>query len=131
MGRKFKPHYRIIAIHARTKREGRALEELGHYNPMSKELVIKKDRAEYWLSVGAQPTETAEALLVREGVMKSTKTKKHNDAPKKKSQERSAAKAEKKETAKEEKKDKVEKKEVAKEEKKVEEKKEDTKKEEK
>ncbi|MCA9385181.1 30S ribosomal protein S16 [Candidatus Dojkabacteria bacterium] len=95
-GKKFQPHYRIVAVKARTKRDGESLEDLGHYSPMSKELVINKDRVEYWLGVGAQPTDTVKGLLIKEGIVKKDKnTKVYNKPPKQKSQERAAAAEEK------------------------------------
>lgn len=88
-------------MQARTKRESKSLEDLGHYSPISKKLVVNKERIEYWLGVGAQPTETVNALLVKQGVLKPAKHKKtYSSAPKRKSQERAAAKTEKAEAAK-------------------------------
>lgn len=59
------PHYRIVVMDSRTKRDGRAIEEIGLYNPMEEPSFIKveSDRAQYWLSVGAQPTEQVAAIL--------------------------------------------------------------------
>jgi len=64
-GKKNAPSYRIVAIDSRSPRDGRPLEVLGHYNPsMTPEsFSVKKDRVEYWQSVGAQITEAVEALL--------------------------------------------------------------------
>jgi small subunit ribosomal protein S16 len=64
-GRKNAPSYRIIAIDSRKKRDGRALEELGHYNPSVNPptFAIKKDRLKYWKSVGAQLSEAVEKLI--------------------------------------------------------------------
>jgi small subunit ribosomal protein S16 len=63
------PHYRIVVADSRTKRDGRAIEEIGQYHPKNDPSVIKVDseRAQYWLSVGAQPTEAVVALLKRTG----------------------------------------------------------------
>jgi small subunit ribosomal protein S16 len=63
------PHYRIVVMDSRTKRDGRAIEEIGLYHPKSDPSVIQVDseRAQYWLSVGAQPTEAVVALLTRSG----------------------------------------------------------------
>jgi small subunit ribosomal protein S16 len=80
IGKKGQPHYRIIAIQARTKREGKALDFLGHYNPRTNPTTIKinKEKALDWLSKGAQPTETVKYLLIKEGVIKAEKSdKKH------------------------------------------------------
>lgn len=59
------PHYRIVVMDSRTKRDGRAIEEIGLYNPMEEPSFIKveSERAQYWLSVGAQPTEQVAAIL--------------------------------------------------------------------
>jgi small subunit ribosomal protein S16 len=59
------PHYRIVVADARTKRDGRAIEEIGKYQPTQEPSLIEVDseRAQYWLSVGAQPTEQVLALL--------------------------------------------------------------------
>jgi small subunit ribosomal protein S16 len=62
----------VTAVDARAKRDGRVIEELGFYDPLAKTLEqqwsVKKDRAEYWLSVGAQPSDTVRALLRKSGV---------------------------------------------------------------
>lgn len=65
MGAKKKPFYRVIAADSRSPRDGRCLEQLGWYDPMSnpKRIEIKLDRVDHWISVGAQPSETAEALI--------------------------------------------------------------------
>ena len=59
------PFYRVVVADARTRRSGRAIEAIGKYHPKSEPSVIEidSDRAQYWLSVGAQPTESVQALL--------------------------------------------------------------------
>ena len=59
------PYYRIVVADARTKRDGRAIEEIGKYHPTQEPSLIEVDseRAQYWLSVGAQPTEPVTAIL--------------------------------------------------------------------
>ena len=71
MGMKKKPFYRIVVIDSRSARNGRAIEEIGYYNPVSEpvELKINGERAKYWLSTGAQPTDTVRALLKKGGVL--------------------------------------------------------------
>jgi small subunit ribosomal protein S16 len=73
-GRRHRPFFRICAMDARTPRDGKAIEELGHYDPMVKELdaraVLVVDRIRYWLSVGAQPSEKVASILKRHGVKK-------------------------------------------------------------
>ena len=63
MGSKKAPTYRVIVINSTTKREGRPIEELGHYNPKSKEMKLNKTSAEAWIQKGAQPTDTVKYLL--------------------------------------------------------------------
>ncbi|MBN1916199.1 30S ribosomal protein S16 [Candidatus Dojkabacteria bacterium] len=81
-GRKNIPFYRLVAIQARTKRSGEAIEYLGTYNPKleKNKLTIKEDRIKYWLSVGAQPTDTVHHLLAKAGLVKPLK-KKYKKAP--------------------------------------------------
>lgn len=69
LGKIRSPHYRIIVIDSRAKREGKAIEEIGLYHPKNDPSVIRVDseRAQYWLSVGAQPTEAVVALFKRTG----------------------------------------------------------------
>ena len=59
------PYYRIVVADSRTKRDGRAIEEIGKYHPKQEPSLIEvqSERAQYWLGVGAQPTEAVEALL--------------------------------------------------------------------
>ena len=63
------PHYRVVVMDSRTKRDGRAIEEIGQYHPKSDPSVIEIDseRVQYWLGVGSQPTEAVVALLKRTG----------------------------------------------------------------
>ena len=65
LGKIHAPQYRIVVADARTARNGRAIEEIGIYQPMADPSVITvdSDRAQYWLSVGAQPTAAVEAIL--------------------------------------------------------------------
>lgn len=59
------PYYRIVVADSRTKRDGRVIEEIGKYHPTENPSFIEvdSDRAQYWLSVGAQPTEQVAAIL--------------------------------------------------------------------
>ena len=65
LGKIRQPQYRIIIADARTKRDGRAIEEIGKYHPKEDPsfIEVKSDRVQYWLSVGAQPTESVAAIL--------------------------------------------------------------------
>ena len=69
LGKIRSPHYRVVVIDSRAKRDGRAIEEIGIYHPKNDPSVIRIDseRAQYWLGVGAQPTEAVVALLKRTG----------------------------------------------------------------
>jgi small subunit ribosomal protein S16 len=69
LGKIRSPHYRIVVADSRTKRDGRAIEEIGKYHPKNDPSVIEVDseRAQYWLSVGAQPSEAVVALFKRTG----------------------------------------------------------------
>ena len=74
MGRRHRPFFRICAMDSRTPRDGRSIEELGHYDPMVRNVdartVLNVNRVRYWLSVGAQPSEKVQALLKRFGIKK-------------------------------------------------------------
>ena len=62
-GRKGRPFYRIIAADSRRARDGKALEFLGFYNPLSKELKFDREKLNNWISKGAQLTETVKRLV--------------------------------------------------------------------
>ncbi|GHD11863.1 30S ribosomal protein S16 [Zhihengliuella salsuginis] len=64
-GKKRAPYYRVVVMDSRSKRDGRAIEEIGKYHPTEEPsfIEIKSDRAQHWLSVGAQPTEQVAAIL--------------------------------------------------------------------
>lgn len=66
------PSYRLAAVDQRATRDGRVIEELGLYDPANKKaelrVSLKKDRIEYWLSQGAQPTDTVQSLLRQQGI---------------------------------------------------------------
>ena len=70
MGAKKKPSYRIVVADARAKRDGRFIEIVGQYNPLTEPstIVLDGERARYWLSQGAQPTERVAKLLKIQGV---------------------------------------------------------------
>jgi small subunit ribosomal protein S16 len=65
MGKIRAPYYRIVVADSRTKRDGRVIEEIGKYHPTEEPsfIEVESDRAQYWLGVGAQPTEQVAALL--------------------------------------------------------------------
>ena len=72
LGRRHRPYYRLNAIDQRSPRDGRSIEELGTYDPLesdeSKQFECNEERVKYWISVGAQPSETVAALLKKAGV---------------------------------------------------------------
>ena len=65
MGSNKKPFYRLVVADSRAPRDGRFIEEIGYYNPVSepKQIKINDEKAKKWLGVGAQPTETVKKLL--------------------------------------------------------------------
>ena len=71
IGKKKQPAYRIVVADSRSPRDGRPVHEIGHYNPMTNppEVVIDGDRALYWVSQGAQPSEAVNRILVRQGLV--------------------------------------------------------------
>ena len=75
IGKKRKPFYRLIISEKTKDPWGTFLEQLGHFNPHTKEAVLKADRIKYWISVGAQMSNTVNNLLVKEGVIKADKEK--------------------------------------------------------
>ena len=64
-GKKRAPYYRVVVVDSRAKRDGRAIEEIGKYHPTEEPsvIVIDSERVQYWLSVGAQPSDQVRALL--------------------------------------------------------------------
>ena len=71
MGAKKNPYYRIVVADSRFPRDGRFIEEIGSYNPLTDpaELKVDVERAQYWIKNGAQPTDTARALLKQAGAL--------------------------------------------------------------
>lgn len=71
LGRRHRPFFRICAMDSRTPRDGRPIEELGHYDPMVRDVdaraVLDRERIDYWLSVGAQPSENVAVLIKKYG----------------------------------------------------------------
>ena len=67
MGRRHRPFYRVCVMDSRKPRNGRAIEEVGHYDPMvrdkARRVELKLDRIDYWLSVGAQPSDKVAVLI--------------------------------------------------------------------
>jgi len=63
IGSKNNPHYRIVVKEARSNRDGKSLEILGHYDPFTKEVKANLERINYWVSMGAQKTKTLDRLI--------------------------------------------------------------------
>ena len=72
MGKKKAHFYRIIVADSRSPRDGRFIEELGYYDPMTNPATIKLEgeKVEKWLATGAQPTETVKSILAKNGFIK-------------------------------------------------------------
>ena len=72
MGAKKSPFYRIIVADSRSPRDGRFIEEVGYYNPMTEPVTLKveEEKVQKWLASGAQPTETVKSLLTKSGIIK-------------------------------------------------------------
>ena len=70
MGSRNRPFYRIVVANAESPRDGRHLEMVGYYNPLTDppEVKVKEDRVLYWLHQGAQPTQIVKEILKKEGV---------------------------------------------------------------
>ncbi len=70
MGRKKRPYYRIVVADSRSPRDGRFIETVGTYNPLTEpfQVEVKEDRVIYWLKNGAQPSQTVRSLLSRKGI---------------------------------------------------------------
>ena len=107
IGAKKRPFYRIVVADSRTARNGRFIESVGTYDPNQDPPVIKveRERIEYWLGIGAQPSDTTRGLLKKQGFLggvvekkaepkKSTKATKAAKAAEKKTEELVAEKAE-------------------------------------
>jgi small subunit ribosomal protein S16 len=76
MGRTHRPFYRIQVTDSRQRRDGAAIEQLGWYDPLAKDaakqMELKEDRLKYWLSVGAQPSDTMKDFLAKRNLMDTT-----------------------------------------------------------
>jgi len=82
MGAKKSPFYRIVVADSRSPRDGKFIEEIGYYNPTKEPIELKVDaeKAIKWLNNGAQPSETAKALLNKAGVKKLAAVESSNEA---------------------------------------------------
>lgn len=85
LGRKKRPFYRIIATDSRAPRNGRFIEEIGYYNPLTHPATVNVDeeRALYWLNVGATPSKTVRNILSRKGIILKFDLKKRGESEEK------------------------------------------------
>lgn len=82
-GKKNQPFFKIVVTEEKkSSTGGRFVEELGFYNPLTKERSVKGDRAKYWMSVGAKPSDTMYNILITEGVIEGKKHPKHKKSKK-------------------------------------------------
>ncbi len=74
VGRRHRPAFRLAAIDSRRARDSKVIEELGSYNPIDpnedRHVALKRDRIEYWLGVGAKPSDTVRRLLEKYDILK-------------------------------------------------------------
>jgi len=85
VGKKNQPSFKIVVTDKRRPpRAGRFVEEVGFYNPLTKEKVLRAERIKYWLSKGAKPSDTVYNLLVKEKILEGKKIPKHKVSKKEK-----------------------------------------------
>ena len=94
--------FRVVVMDQRSSRDGKAIEELGYYDPISKQESVNVERADYWKSVGAQFTETVTDIVERVRAGKSLKDRERKPVMSKKAKAKAAAEAEAKAKAEEE-----------------------------
>ena len=75
IGRKHQPSYRVVVAEKKSKLGGPPVEDLGSYDPFSKKETINKERAKYWIGVGAKPTPTVHNLLLKNQIVEGKKIK--------------------------------------------------------
>jgi len=91
-GKKNQPFYKIVVTEKqKSSTRGRFIEEVGFYNPLTKERKIEGERVKHWISVGAQPTDTVHNMLVSEKIIDAPKIPKHKKAKKKESADTESA----------------------------------------
>ena len=78
VGKKNQPAFKIVVTKKQNPpRGGRFVEEVGNYSPLTKQIILKKERVQYWLSQGAQPSATVHNLLIKQGVLEGKKIPVH------------------------------------------------------
>ena len=92
-GKKKKPIYRIVVADQKNPRDGKTIDDIGHYNPTQDPMIVtvKEDRVNYWISVGAQPTDTVKRLLTGLGLMKTKSNQSSNQKIAKKDRKKTSA----------------------------------------
>jgi small subunit ribosomal protein S16 len=96
MGMKNDPIFRVVVTDSRFKRDGRFIENVGHYNPIAPggtQVTLKNDRILHWLSVGAQPSDTVWSILKKSGIPKPLHQRKSKKSNKSETAQKSVAKA--------------------------------------
>jgi len=86
VGKKHQASFRIIVAEKRSKLKGKYVEDLGYFNPRTDEYKVNKERALYWLKVGAQPTDTVYNLFVKAQIIKGPKIPVHKKSKKEKNE---------------------------------------------
>ena len=83
MGAKKRPFYRLVVAEARSPRDGRFIEQVGYYDPLTEPATVKidEDKVLKWLSQGAQPSDSARILLKREGILERHAARKQSAVP--------------------------------------------------
>ena len=83
MGAKKAPFYRVVVADSRSPRDGRCIEEIGTYNPLTNPAVVSIDveKAQNWIKNGAQPTDTVRGLVKKAGVLEDTAKENPNERP--------------------------------------------------
>ena len=75
VGARKQPYFRVVVADSKSSRDGKAIEELGHYDPRKEtnKVVVNAERVKYWLGKGAQPTDKAKSILKNGGILVSQK----------------------------------------------------------
>ena len=94
LGKKKKPVYRLVVADKRNPRDGKTIEDIGQYNPLIEPIFLKvnEERVKYWISVGAQPTQTVQRLLSTIGLYKQKPIQSSHQKTKKKDLKKSTEK---------------------------------------
>ena len=91
VGKKHQASFQVVVVEKRSKINGRFIEKLGWLDPHQKKFDLKKERINYWLGIGAQPTDSVHNLLVKTGIIKGAKVPVHSTVKKSKKEESASA----------------------------------------